>query len=111
MADNDTAELIMPDGGIEKCEHIQHRDNIGSIYSSQHDEKKITEWKETVHFEECDHCALYPQCLVLKKCDTANFGCNKADRSLKRFQLEKQIMHAYKQYMKSIQGDEQRDTK
>ena len=99
MADNDAAELIMPNGGIEKCEHIQHQDHIGNIYSEWRDTAKIQAWKERNIFPECQNCELYPQCILLKRCDKAQFGCSKADRALKRRRLEKQVMQAYRDYI------------
>ena len=99
MADNDAAELIMPDGGIEKCEHIQHRDFIGSIYDEKRDQKKIQDWKERIFFSACDSCAFYPQCLKLKHCDSTNFACSKADRALKKIRIEKQMLKAYQDFI------------
>ena len=101
MADNDAAELIMPDGGIEKCEHIQHREYLGSIYSSARDDEGIAAWKEKVYYSECDYCPLYTQCIILKKCDTTRFGCSKADRALKKQRLEKQILHTYREHIEN----------
>ncbi|MCR5150208.1 MAG: radical SAM protein [Clostridiales bacterium] len=101
MADNDASELIMPDGGVERCEHIQHPDHIGSIYGDFRDENMLRLWKERVSFPECDSCALYPQCIILKRCDSARFGCSKADRALKMMRLEKQMIEAYRQYIQS----------
>lgn len=106
MADNDSAEVIMPDGGIEKCEHIQHQDQIGTIYSEQRDTAKIRAWKERIFLPACERCELYPQCILLSKCDTAHLGCSKADQSLKKRRLEKQIINAYQQYVKQEEYSE-----
>ena len=107
MADNDSVELIMPDGGIEKCEHIQHRDFVGTIYDEQRDTEIIQAWKERAFFPECEKCAFCPQCILLKRCDKARFGCSKADRALKRRRLQKQILYAYQKYIEEEEAHDE----
>jgi len=94
-ADNDAAEVILPDGKIAKCEHINCSGTVGSIFSSERDENEIRSWKEPAHFSECGECALLPRCGVLKRCEWVENGCSMTMRYKSMRILEKQIYRAY----------------
>ena len=95
-ADNDAGEVILPDGGVTKCEHINCSGRIGSIYSEERDEQEIRAWKEKAWFPECEECVLLPRCGALKRCEWVKDGCRKTSRILKTQILEDQIREAYK---------------
>ena len=103
-ADNDASEVILPDGGIAKCEHVNCAGTVGSIFSEERDEKEILAWKEPAQFPECEECALLPRCGVLKRCEWVKNGCMENMRVSGIRALEKQILEAYR---KSIADTEE----
>ena len=76
IADNDACEVILPDGRIQRCEHFDESEVAGSIYSPERDREIIAKWKETVRFENCAECPLYPRCVSLKWCGWLRDGCS-----------------------------------
>lgn len=106
MADNERCEVILPDGRIERCEHIREAEVVGSIYSEVRDAEKIEAWKETVYFPECMECELYPICVNLKKCEWQKDGCPETRRNNNRKNMYAAILAAYNQEKMSV-GREQ----
>ena len=94
-ADNDSCEVILPDGRIEKCNHYCENEHIGSVFREQKDDSLIASWKERVSFPECDACALLPMCRKLKKCERNMNGCSEVDRRIIRYEIEKQMKYEY----------------
>ena len=95
-ADNDAAEVILPDGGIARCEHVNCAGTVGSIFDEKRDEAEIQSWKETAHFPECEECALLPRCGVLKRCEWVKNGCPQNTRDAGMRMLNAQILEAYR---------------
>lgn len=73
MADSGSSVLIGPKGNIGKCEHCCE-DNIGNIFDGVLDKEKLFEWKETVEYNTCPGCEIFPACVQLKKCFSCT-GC------------------------------------
>ena len=106
MADNDSHEVIVPDGRIGKCEHYSETELVGSIYSSQKDRKQIQAWKEPVGTRKsCKNCPLYPRCYQLVKCDWTTVDCSESSRILHHAQLERQLLDAYENYKQEKQSE------
>ena len=97
MADNSSCEVILPDGRIERCEHIRESEVVGSIYNEARDTEKIEAWKETIYFPECMECELYPMCVNLKKCEWQKDGCSEIRRNNNRRNMHAAIIAAYHQ--------------
>ena len=95
MADNDSCEVILPDGRIEKCEHYNEAEIIGSIYDNERDMEIVNAWKERIVFEECKKCVLYPRCYALRKCDWRQNGCGKTVQDFLGDMLRGQILKKY----------------
>lgn len=95
MADNDTCEVILPDGRIEKCEHINDSQVVGSIYNPLRDETKIQEWKKIIYHSDCFSCELYPMCINLALCPRISMGCDSLRRAEKTNRIKKLVMDAY----------------
>lgn len=95
MADNDSCEVILPDGRIEKCEHLDEKEIVGDIYSENRDKEIIESWKETVRFSNCADCALYPKCVSLKKCPWMQEGCSQLRQISQLKKMEQQICSYY----------------
>ena len=104
MADSDTAELIMPDGRIGKCEHFRDDELIGSIYSPERNERLIREWKVREHMPECTNCSIYPRCINLKMCAWTKLGCSPAEKMIRTQNLERLIIQEYHKWMKRQKG-------
>ena len=69
MADNDASVSILTDGHLGKCEHYSDNNWFGHIDSPEHDEEVISRFKALrEEYEECAHCARYPDCIRLKMC-------------------------------------------
>ena len=99
MADNDSSEVILPDGRIGKCEHRIDKELIGSIYSNLYDEEMIESWKEELpKSKECVGCSIYPLCRQLKKCDYAESKCRLSEKRYRERLLSKQIIAEYNRY-------------
>lgn len=95
MADADNCEVILPDGRIERCEHIRDTEAVGTIYNEARDTEKVQAWKETTYFPECMECALYPRCVLLKKCEWNRNGCSETRRDNNRRNARAAILAAY----------------
>ena len=95
MADNDNCEVILPDGRIERCEHIRESEVTGSIYEDARNTEKVQEWKKTVYFSECMDCELYPMCVNLAKCEWQKNGCSEARRRNARKRMSEAILAVY----------------
>lgn len=92
MADDDSSEVIAPDGRIGKCEHFSESEFIGHIKTEQKDAKMLKQWKEKADkYNECSDCPLYPSCVLLKKCEWTRFSCTEADRLIKYERLENMV--------------------
>ena len=101
MADNNTCEVIMPDGSIGKCEHFSEADIIGTIYSSDRDQALIDLWKEQITDAEiCRDCPMFPRCIELKKCAWAKDGCTQTVKRLRILKLTELIRAAYRNQKK-----------
>ncbi len=96
MADNDSCEVILPDGRILRCEHIRDSEVVGTIYDEARDADKVRAWKETVHFPECTNCELYPLCVNLKKCEWNRNGCPETRRNFNRTNMNAALLATYR---------------
>ena len=95
MADNDGSEVILPDGRIGRCEHIDESDTVGSIFGETRDAVRVDAWRETIRFPECSDCPLYPLCISLKKCSWTKDGCPEHIRLLWKERIIRQMKAAY----------------
>ena len=98
MADNDNAEVILPDGRVARCEHPGENVITGSIYSDERDKETTELWKERLLVPECGNCALYPRCGKLRMCEWNRDGCSELSRRIMKKETEKQMLKAYREY-------------
>lgn len=98
MADNDSSEVILPDGRTGCCEQDSEEMITGSIYDERKDEAVIRRWKEPLSVPECGDCALLPLCTRLKKCEWNTDGCPEEERLISVRTLQKQMLRAYEEY-------------
>lgn len=94
-ASSDSCEVILPDGGLSKCDHEVWKDRCGSIYSEERDAERIAAWKERVWLPECGACPLMPRCFLLKKCALVNDHCAKHIQTIRLSALREQISDHY----------------
>ncbi len=95
MADNDASVIIQPNGKLTKCEHTDDADSVGDIYSGITDKENRASWRETIEYDDCNDCVLFPKCVTLKKC----FSSTACYEKLREFDLNKydaQIEKAYR---------------
>ena len=96
MADNDSAEVILPDGRLGKCEHFSESEIIGIIDEDTRDEALVQAFKERfAAFTECKDCPLYPRCVNLKKCEWLPDGCIPSAKEAGRHTLRREMIAAY----------------
>jgi len=78
MADNPYSLVVYPDGRLYKCEHVDEKDCIGNLSSTDYDRKNINTFRQTMEREECEECPLYPSCYLLRKCfyQRNTYSCN-----------------------------------
>lgn len=73
QADIDTCVTVLPNGKLGACEHYTDSDYIGDIWDNFVDEKERKSFRECFPpEEECTDCFYYPECIRLKRCDTAS---------------------------------------
>jgi len=80
MADNDSCVVILPDGKLSKCEHVLSGETIGSIYNDKLNQEIIASWKQQDITESCYNCAVFPDCMRLKKCHSIKPICYKSEQ-------------------------------
>lgn len=102
MADSDDALLINPDGQLGKCEHYAFEKQIGSIYSSERNEKLVAEWKEKASYAVCHRCPLYPSCFQLKWCN-GSLPCSESAVKSKIASVRSSMRMVYMQWKKKCQ--------
>ena len=96
MADNDSCEVLLPDGRTGRCQHFSEQIITGDIFSTERDEKVTKAWKERYITKECSDCVLYPTCVKLKMCEWNKEGCPVSRRQLTINEMKKQILAAYR---------------
>ena len=100
MSDNNSAQLIFPDGTIGKCENMSSRDGVGDIYRGVTDEAMVARYKETKEIPGCADCSLFPACINLAICpETGKCTRAKLDWKLDRYTVL--MKDRYQKYLKS----------
>ncbi len=71
MADSGSSPVIMPDGGIRSCEHINAAQDWGSVFRPEkRPDAESAYWGETLPEQpECRGCIAYPSCIRLRHCE------------------------------------------
>lgn len=95
MADNDGSDIILPDGGLCRCEHVLGQARCGQVDKDERDEEVLRRWKERVRLPECPACALYPRCINLKKCAWVGAHCSDLIRTVRKRDLAEQMLASY----------------
>lgn len=94
MADDGKSVLINPEGKIGLCEHHIDDDFIGSIYDTNFDYKRLSEWDEKLgKLEICNDCPFYAHCVKLVHCIEQG-KCYKQERDC-NIESFKRKMHYY----------------
>ena len=106
MADSGNSRIIAPTGDVGLCEHYTESEFIGHIDRDSIDETALASWIEkSPEIPECNDCALYPECIKLKKC-TSNSACFKHSRQSSLKYLERAILHEYYRWKHNVRQDE-----
>ena len=78
MADSPGTTVVYPDGRLFKCQHTTPGDDYGSLEQGVTRKENADKFKQLVHYDECDECALYPNCIMLTECPNSHrTSCNK----------------------------------
>ena len=96
MADTDNSMVVYPDGRLFKCEHIEIGDEVGSIYSLEHDytaQPGAVKYLPHIERAVCSDCPIYPSCILLKNCNgtddyndfTCKFNVESYEKSLLKY--------------------------
>ncbi len=72
MADSGNGPVIMPDGSLNSCEHINRAPVWGSIFHPAERPQEVSDfWQERYPEQpECRTCEAYPSCIRLVHCET-----------------------------------------
>lgn len=99
MADSGNSTTVAPEGLLGRCEGCMYGSVWGSIYSGEADEEVLRQWKERTPPEEvCRTCAVYPQCVRLKKCPNTLGHCSPIGRARRENNLRRTIMDSYEKW-------------
>ena len=98
MADGDTSIVISPEGTFTKCQHFSGIEVLGDIYQGICDTEAVAKWKEQCpEILECDTCAVYPDCIRIKKCPDEK-ECNPSEQRLKLWRLQQTMIHTFESF-------------
>jgi radical SAM protein with 4Fe4S-binding SPASM domain len=110
MADSGKAVTILPDGNIGLCEQFSETEFIGHIDRKGFDQKVIASWKERMPaIPECTECALYPECVKLKKCSTESICYSQFRQGQLRI-TQRRMINEYNNWKNHIETEEEDDT-
>jgi len=103
MANNDRANVILPDGELGKCEHYLDDMYFGSIYSDKFDNNVIEFFKKTEDNSDfCVECDMRPICRKLVSCTHTKRQCDELDRKFIKKNLKDEM---YGDYLRSIKSE------
>lgn len=98
-ADSDSCTTVMPDGRLGRCDCCEDGGIWGSIYADERDEEALRQWRERLPAEEvCRTCAVYPQCIRLKKCPGLVEKCSPLNRLHREDKLRRAVLGAYEDW-------------
>ena len=96
MADNPRSIQINPLGQFGKCEHYISTHLVGSLKDGcASDSPEWQYWMNPVYLESCKKCSLYPDCGLIKNCETA-VPCLSGQVMERTDDIKKQIWFAYR---------------
>lgn len=97
MADSGSAPVIMPDGSLKSCEHINSSSDWGSVFDPKpRPEKETAFWNEKLpELEECKDCLAYPSCIRLKHCETETEVCSESVKQGKIKVLQQRLLYTW----------------
>lgn len=104
MADDDGSVVILPDGSMTKCEHIDVAERVGNIHEDWLRSDCVNDWKRTVILPECADCPILSQCISLVRCPSVKEHCSLADRALRTRRMEAKILNAFRNRDKETNG-------
>lgn len=97
MADNpSTGPVIMPDGKLHLCEHINERPCVGTIYDTKYVDRDAFVIRGREKEEKCRECPLLPRCTDFSDCPTIDRDCKRERmireaRNLRNLENEKRL--------------------
>ena len=98
-ADNNLNSIVVfPDGNVGLCEHEWQKMYIGKINANESfNQDIVAQWNQYLYLEQCNSCALYPDCMKLKKCETDNF-CFQEIIDFDKYIIKLEMLKRYYQY-------------
>lgn len=98
MADSDTSIVISPEGTLAKCQHFSGVEVRGDIYRGIYHKEAAEAWKEKCSpLPECDSCAVYPDCIRIKKCPDEK-ECNPNEQRIKIMRMHRAMLNTYEKF-------------
>ena len=99
LADNSSSTTVTPEGLLGRCEGRMNGSVWGSLYSDEMDTETLRQWGERKPAEEiCKTCAIYPQCIRLKKCPDWRGHCSPIERITREEKLRRAVLGAYENW-------------
>ncbi len=111
MADSGSGPVIMPDGSLKSCEHINMAPSWGSVFRAERrPEEENAYWNEQ-HPEqpECRDCASYPACIRLKHCEPTPAVCTEVMREESCRKLSDSLLKTWERIREGRQDEEKTD--
>ncbi len=99
VADSDSSTTVTPEGRLGRCDTCRDGAIWGSIYSDGVDGEMLRQWRERKPPEEtCKVCAVYPQCLRIKKCPGWLEHCSLIEQSVREDRIRRAVLGAYEDW-------------
>ena len=103
--DSGSFTTLTPEGQLGICEGCKDSDIWGSIYSNERNDQVLCQWRERIPPQEvCTDCAVYPQCVRLRKCPSCGEYCSPLERSFREDKLRRAVLWAYEDQKAADQG-------
>ena len=108
MADSGSGPVIMPDGGLRSCEHINASKDWGNVFQpAKRPEEETVFWNELYPEQpECRGCIAYPSCVRLKHCVPRPAICTEAMREDACRKLADSLLSTWKRIKDYRQGQQ-----
>ena len=94
-ADSGDAITIAPTGEIGLCDHFSDSEFIGHIDREDFEQKLVRNWHEAAQeLTDCQGCFYYPECIRLKKCNSAS-TCSNYRRYIHLSRIQRQMANEF----------------
>ncbi len=99
IACSDSSTTVTPEGWLGRCECCRGGDVWGNVCSDERDETVLRQWRERKPAEKiCKTCAVYPQCIRLKKCPAWPEDCSPIEQARRENTVHRAVLGVYEDW-------------